>query len=74
MPKRTIKADFRWRYGYQQDHRCKECQHLVKSVANRTHYKCEKMGITASEATDIRLKDYACCLFEPERSEDESQN
>lgn len=66
MPKRTIKADFRWRYGYRQDHTCKECQHLVKSVANRAHYKCEKMGITASEATDIRLKDFACMLFEKE--------
>ena len=71
MPKRTIKADFRWRYGIRHDHHCQECQFLAKSVANRTHYKCEKMGITASEATDIRLKDYACRLFKPERSEDD---
>lgn len=71
MPRRTIKQDFRWRYGYRNDHRCQECQHLVKSVANRTHYKCEMMGITASAATDIRLKDYACRLFVADREESE---
>ena len=70
MPRRTIKDDFRWRYGIRHDHKCGECVHLVKCVANRTHYKCEKMGITASAATDIRLKDFACRLFERERRED----
>ena len=62
----TIKGEFRRMYGYDQNHTCKECRFCVKHTANRSYYKCERMGETRSAATDIRLKDFACRLFEPE--------
>ena len=64
----SLKGWFRRVYGYDEQHRCKECKHLVSYQANRKYYKCEKLGETHSKATDIRLKDYACSLFE--RSEE----
>lgn len=65
----TIKAQFRHLFGYDTSHKCKECAHCVGVRANRTHYKCEKMGITHSAATDIRLKDDSCRLFEMDGGE-----
>ena len=66
-PHETIKTRYRRMYGYDESHRCGDCVHLVKTVANRTYYKCELIGISASEATDIRLKDVACKRWEAER-------
>lgn len=67
----SLKKWFRRVYGYDEKHRCKDCAHLCSYQANRKWYKCEKMGKSASSATDIRLKDFACKLYEPrERSED----
>ena len=63
-PKETIKSRYRRMYGYDESHRCADCVHLVKTVANRTFYKCELIGLSASEATDIRLKDPACKRWE----------
>jgi len=60
----TIKQAFRWLNGVDKSHICKECKYCIKYTANRSHYKCQKMGVTSSSATDIRLKDYACRLFE----------
>lgn len=63
---KSIKSEFRRIFGYDPTHICKECKYCEKHVANRTHYKCSKMGVTSSAATDIRLKDYSCRLFDPE--------
>lgn len=63
-PHETIKTRYRRMYGYDDAHRCGDCRHLVKKEANRTFYKCELIGISASEATDIRLKEVACSRFE----------
>ena len=66
---RTIKDAFRLAFGYDKYHVCKDCKYLhMVSAGSRNVYKCRKMGITASTATDIRLKDMACRLFE--RSDD----
>ena len=62
----TIKAEFRRIFGYDFTHQCKECKYCVKRVMSKVHYKCEKMGMSHSSATDIRLKDAACRLFEEE--------
>lgn len=67
----TIREWFRRVYGYDEQHRCKDCANLRSYQANRKWYKCAKMGESRSSATDIRLKDFACRLYEPmERSED----
>ena len=66
-PRETIKTRYRRMYGYDEAHRCGDCRHLVKTEANRTYYKCELIGISASEATDIRLKDVACKRWEAEK-------
>lgn len=61
----TIKSKFRMSAGYDTWHRCKDCEHCVRlQCGAHSHYKCRKMGTTSSVATDIRLKDYACRLFE----------
>lgn len=59
VPK-SIKRAFRNVYGFNHDHICKDCKFLVSKKRDRTYYKCSLMGISASEATDIRLKDVAC--------------
>lgn len=67
----SLKKWFRRVYGYDEQHRCKDCAYLCSYQANRKWYKCEKMGKSRSAATDIRLKDFACALYEPmERSEE----
>lgn len=62
----TIKSRFRKMYGFDEEHRCANCIHLIASKRDRTYYKCEVMGVSASEATDIRLKDIACKRWERE--------
>lgn len=61
----TYKSQFRGLYGVRTDHQCKECRFAVQVRYSKTYYKCEKLGFTSSPATDIRLKDFACNLFEP---------
>ena len=61
--RRKIKDEFRFMYGFNKEHRCKECEYFVRATYNRTYFKCEKMGISSSVATDIRANDYACKLF-----------
>lgn len=64
VPRETIKERFRRVNGYIQGKFCRDCKHLKTFSYNRkNYYKCEQMGITRSEATDIRLKDCACKLF-----------
>ena len=67
----TIKSKFRMSAGYDTWHKCKDCKFCLKlQCGAHSHYKCKIMGITGSAATDIRLKDYACRLFE-QRGEEE---
>lgn len=37
---------------------CADCDHLIKQTYHdKNYYKCDLIGISRSEATDIRLKD-----------------
>ena len=61
----TIKGRFRRLYGYDENKRCGDCRYLCKTSTNsHTFYKCNLIGISASEATDIRLRDPACSRWE----------
>lgn len=72
MARMTIKQDFRWRYGYRHDYHCGDCEYCQKwLMGNHSVYKCEKMGVTHSTATDIHLKDYACRLIKKKGENDE---
>lgn len=62
--KQSIKQRFRNMFGYDANHICKDCKHLVCKERDRKYYKCRLMGISASEATDIRLKDISCKRWE----------
>lgn len=60
----SIKDTFRKIHGYNKDNYCKNCHFCIcDTYRNRKYYKCYKLGLSSSEATDIRLKDYACDLF-----------
>ena len=60
----TIKSRFRKMYGFDDEHICKDCKYCVYTERDRRWYKCLLMGVSASEATDIRLKDTACTRWE----------
>jgi len=46
--------------------RCKHCMHCVGVYGNtKNYYKCRLIGITSSEATDIRLRN-VCMLWDME--------
>ena len=63
----TIKSRFRSFAGQNTEHICKECKHCVRvQCGQHAHYKCRKIGITGSSATDIRLRDFSCMFFESE--------
>ncbi len=60
----SIKGTFRRVHGYDNKNNCQDCVYCIcRNSGNRNYYKCEKIGLSSSEATDIRLKDYACDLF-----------
>lgn len=63
---RSIKEAFRAAHGKRDDGKtCGTCGKCVRMRCGRRNvYKCLNMGITASAATDIRLKDKACDLWE----------
>jgi hypothetical protein len=69
QPKRiTLKEKFRLEYGFLPDKKCKDCKYHQKFEYHyKNYHKCEKLGISNSEATDIRLKDTACTLYEEEK-------
>jgi hypothetical protein len=47
---------------------CKTCKHCVgHHYHGKTYYKCDKWIVSNSEATDIRLKNKACKLYEREQ-------
>ena len=67
----SIKTKFRYMHGYDDEHKCGDCEHCVRvNAGHRTVYKCKVMGITSSTATDIRLKDIACRAWK--RREDDT--
>lgn len=69
--KQTIKQKFREIYGFKNGYKCANCIYLYcRFHNNRNYYKCEKMGLSHSIATDIRLKDVACNLFEKAKKVD----
>lgn len=63
---RTNKIDAMHRlYGVDPgDGICADCQHLVKTVWDRTYYKCALYGVSHSEATDWRKHWQACILID----------
>ena len=61
----TMKEAFRSRHGYKEGLKCVNCSHFYNGrYNNKNFYKCKKLGVTSSIATDIRKKDVACNLFE----------
>lgn len=61
----TIKEKFRQIHGFKEGFKCANCIYFwCDSHNNKNYYKCKKIGISNSNATDIRLKDIACNLFE----------
>lgn len=61
----TLKQKFRLHYGFLEGKYCKTCKYHSRFEYNYKYYhKCEKLGISNSSATDIRLKDVACKLYE----------
>lgn len=76
-PQETIKNRWRRMYGYDEAHRCGDCKYKCKySSGDFSGYKCNLMGISASEATDIHLKDVACKRWEDanQRRHDDKQH
>jgi len=51
-------------FGEIPDRKCKDCQHLCSHTASHKWYKCECYGLSASTATDWRLKWAACGLID----------
>lgn len=65
--KETIKSEFRRMHGYKTGCFCKDCKSFIEGhYHNRKYLKCVKMGLSHSEATDIRKSDIACNLYESE--------
>ena len=67
-PRMTLKESFRKKNGYLEGKYCKDCKYHHRFDYHYKYYhKCEKLGISNSEATDIRLKDVACNLYEEKK-------
>ncbi len=61
IPKKSL---FRSVNGYRQGLYCKNCKYFCEYQANRKYFKCKQLGVTSSNATDIRKNDIACNLYE----------
>ena len=59
----TKKSLFRSINGYKKGFYCKNCKYFKELRYNHKYFKCEKLGITSSTATDIRKNDIACNLY-----------
>ena len=51
-------------FGTCEGKRCKDCPHLIRSVWDKTYYKCECYGESHSDATDWAKGWDACGLIE----------
>lgn len=61
----TIKSEFRRMHGYKTDCFCKDCKSFFQGrYHNKRYYKCKLIGLSNSEATDIRKSDIACSLYD----------
>lgn len=63
-PKRRGYKTMQELHGLNNSHICKECAHLIKLQYSKAYYKCGLWKVTHSKATDIRVKQAACALFE----------
>jgi hypothetical protein len=55
------------KHGTLEGKTCKDCKHLLRfDYHDRIYYKCELWIVSHSTATDVRLKDKACGLWERE--------
>lgn len=69
-PIETIKQQFRRVHGYKKDYKCKNCSFFLEGrYRNKKYFKCRKLGLSHSEATDIRKSDVACNLYQESESE-----
>lgn len=69
----TIKEKFRQINGFKKGYKCYNCIYLDCVCYNgKNYYKCKKIGITSSKATDVRLKDIACNLFKKKEINNEN--
>lgn len=60
-------------FGVDEKHICKNCVHCVGHYHNfKTYYKCEMWYVSSSSATDIRLKDTACKMYEEYKDEEKA--
>ena len=51
-------------FGLYHGNNCGKCSNIVRiQTGNSCHYKCSLYGITASQASDWRLKWTACGMF-----------
>ena len=65
--RKTLKEKFREKNGFLFGKHCKNCKyHHRFDYHNKYYHKCEKLGVSNSEATDIRAKEMACKLYEEE--------
>lgn len=62
MTERKIAAMHR-RYGRDDKHLCKDCNHLICREYGRRYYKCEMYGLSKSDATDWRVSYQACGMY-----------
>jgi len=62
MPVRLLRM-YR-RHGKTPGKKCKTCAHLKRYEYGHTYYKCVLYGLSASSATDWRLKWDACGKWE----------
>ena len=63
-PHITMKEKFRYLYGYKEGFTCQNCVYFREQTYHRRKYfKCTQLGVTQSEASDIRKKDTACHLY-----------
>jgi len=51
-------------FGLIEGKTCKTCTYLEKREWQNTYYKCKKWHLSHSNATDIRLKNKACGMYE----------
>jgi len=54
------------KWGITADCKCGDCEYFLRlEYHDKIYKKCDKWIVSHSTATDIRVKDQACGLFEP---------
>jgi hypothetical protein len=52
-------------HGYTPGQTCGSCEYCEQHSYSRNYYKCSQWIVSASAATDIRLKNPACGIWKP---------